>query len=240
MFTFSLLTLAVGASPYPSAFQVASLARQLVKQEGWGNIATLTKVDDSTAAGFPFVSVDAIASDCAGTLGYTPGSLLLFISPLEENYKNYKESNKISIAVRDTKNQGNPLTLHRATFSGTFEELPEYKAANYKEIADCFFNVHPFARNWEYMPSHSFRFHRFTPTRIHWIGGFGNTHYIGPIDVELYKSAFEDSSCSAWPLCSDSLEGKCCPYDSDNAFRSCCKGPEGPPEEKSVDELLVQ
>ena len=39
------------------------------------------------------------------------------------------------------------------------------------------------------------------PKAIHYVGGFGNNHYIGPIDVEKYNSAPDQAVCSAWNHC---------------------------------------
>lgn len=211
-------------SPIPSVYQAASIVRQLVESQRYCNVGTIMKKGGSggggaAQAGWPYSTIEHFASDCT-----SPGDLLVFLSPLHVNTANFHADNKVSVAIRDWNDDqvNDPLLVHRAVLLGNLTALPLYGEPGYTQYADCFFTKHPNAKAWEHMPSHQFRFHRFTHIETHYTGGFGNTHFIGWIDDASYRAAPSSNKCSAWAGCASSTEELCCPFDSDNNFRECC------------------
>merc|ERR1712071_445609 len=120
----------------------------------------------------------------------------------------------------------NALLRHRATLVGILESnLPTNSSDSieYKQISDCYFARNPMAKSWEKF--HDFKFYRFVPEEIHYVGGFGGSHYIGWIDIHKYQNAPATDMCKDWgPACRavDSTgTTACCPSDNDNAMHSC-------------------
>lgn len=216
----------------PSEYQAASLARQLLRKRKEATIMTKLAAKDmgfgSELQDYPFGQVELIAEDC--DVEHFPGSFLVFSSQLEVttwSWVNY--ANNVSVHIRepiDPKDKSaDPLLFHRFTAMGAMKPLPWYNTTGYKPIADCFFATHPDARAWEHFSTHDFRFYRFTPAAashsIHYVGGFGNTHYIGGIRKEYYDQAPNSATCKAWSQC-PATDDACCPRDNDNLFDECC------------------
>eukprot|EP01062_Namystynia_karyoxenos_P038166 TRINITY_DN27730_c0_g1_i2.p2 TRINITY_DN27730_c0_g1~~TRINITY_DN27730_c0_g1_i2.p2 ORF type:complete len:358 (+),score=159.45 TRINITY_DN27730_c0_g1_i2:78-1076(+) len=211
-------------SPIPSPYLAASIVRQLVQNQTYCNMMTVMKEGGSggggaAEAGWPYGTIEHFAEDCT-----SPGNLLLFLSPLHVNTPNFEANNKVTIALRDWNDDKavDPLLKHRMVLLGSLSVLPEYGQPGYQQYADCFFAKHPDARAWEHMPSHKFRFHRFTHLTTHYTGGFGDSHFIGWIDDSTYRAAPDTARCDAWAGCKAENATLCCPFDSDNNFRQCC------------------
>ncbi|KXS18714.1 hypothetical protein M427DRAFT_132646 [Gonapodya prolifera JEL478] len=85
-----------------------------------------------------------------------------------------------------------PMSSARLTLLGTVEALTDSD-----EIEDArarFVAAHPDAAGWA--PGapggggfHDFKWHKLRPTGLYWIGGFGGLHYIGWVDIALYRNA---------------------------------------------------
>lgn len=79
----------------------------------------------------------------------------------------------------------------RATMYGTMHALaPDTKGLD--DLAQCFTAHHPDADAWTphaHGNPHSAVWVRFEPTRIYYVGGFGDEHYIGDIHVDTYRAA---------------------------------------------------
>lgn len=77
----------------------------------------------------------------------------------------------------------------RVNMHGTMTVVPSKHAAS-DELAACFRHYHPDAAAWApgspYSP-HLAKWARFAPTRVYYVGGFGDEHYIGDIPLDLYR-----------------------------------------------------
>merc|ERR1712048_197008 len=95
----------------------------------------------------------------------------------------------------------------------------------YNRISECFFEKNPIGRMWEPLPD--FKFYRFVPTQIHYVGGFGGSHYIGWLNMDMYKKAPKNGLCSDWgeecrKLGEENGIEFCCPVGLDNDMHECC------------------
>ncbi len=213
--------------PIPSALQAASIAKQILHDASTGVVMVRSspRVFGDDFADFPYGQIELIAQDCE-----TRKDVLLFSSPMELTYNSWDTyHNQVALHVREEvgrKRGEDPLVHKRFTLQGHVEKLPTKKEDPdvYRAISTCFFAKHPDARSWENLKSHAFRFFRFVPKKIHYVGGFGDTHYIGFIKEHLWDVAPDSKKCSAWPKCHNNTNGdeNCCPYDSDNAMQVCC------------------
>ena len=70
---------------------------------------------------------------------------------------------------------------------------------------------------------HDFRFYKLVVSKIHYVGGFGGSHYIGWISPNLFQSVPKTSKCKDWGSSCD-ITGLeiCCPMDNDNKMHNCC------------------
>jgi len=157
----------------------------MVADVGFGSFSTVMR-DESDFGGYPFSSVDLYAEDCSSKTG----DLILFLSPLEVNWKNFDKNNKVSMHIsekgQDSEKSPDPLFRPRMTILGSMEKVEE---AEEKTVRDCYMNKHPEAQAWEDMPSHKFSWYRMKVEGVNWIGGFGDKHYIGMIEAAVYRSA---------------------------------------------------
>ncbi|CAD7956990.1 unnamed protein product [Amoebophrya sp. A120] len=210
----------------PTEYQAASLAKQLLGQQGFATMM-VRYYRDPQYQDFPFGQVEQIAADCANQQ-----DIWIFSSPLEAtldavlHYKNHVSFHVRAPNANDT--AIDPMTLHSVTFLGRAKPGARFGADSpaerreYQRVSDCFFAKHPDARQWEHMTSHNFTFWTTSVEKIHYVGGFGDTHYIGDISPDLFAKAPATPYCEDWPG-SPKTKEKCCPYDSDNAMRSCCR-----------------
>lgn len=140
-----------------------------------------------------------------------------------------RENKKASIKT-DAKALGNhsdPLLYHRATLLGRLQlDLPTYNVSDpeYVAISECYLKKQPDAREWVGPSFHGFKFYRFIPQHVHYVGGFGNSHFIGWLDVaKNYNPAPDNSLCVNWgSACAATGKEACCPSDTDNHFEECC------------------
>lgn len=92
------------------------------------------------------------------------------------------------------------MSRARATLMGRIHSLPVLAADD--AHTRCFLAHHPDAASWA--PGapespHWAVWARFVPTHIHWVGGFGDEHYIGPVSVDAYRSAAQAALTEAPP-----------------------------------------
>lgn len=206
----------------PSELQAASLSKQLLGRQSVGTLMVHlpdTAAPDSRFNGYPFGQVELLARSCD-----TNDDVFIFSSTLEVTTDAFvNHMNNVTISVREEIDDGSmdALLKHRFTILGHAEPQPRMHEPGYKPIADCFFGKHPDARAWEDLGGHAFRFYRIVPQAVHYVGGFGNAHYIGWIGEEKWKQAPASAMCKDWPGC-PATEDKCCPYDDDNAMKECC------------------
>jgi hypothetical protein len=164
--------------------EVGLTARQLVNTCTFGTLVTLqTGVpgqQDSKYAGFPFGSVASFADQEPSN-----GKPLLLLSQLERNVINYNDDSRCSLAVQTPVEQleGNdPMAAPRMTLLGTLIPVPDDQ---YDQAKKTYLAKHPTAM-WIDFPD--FSLYYFNATDVYWVGGFGNEHYIGWVDVNDYLS----------------------------------------------------
>jgi len=212
-------------SGIPTEFQAASLAKQLLGRQKVGDMMVRFSPEqvgtETEYIDYPFGQVELYAQDCN-----TSKDIIIYASPLEQtidSVMNYR--NNVTFHVRDYNADyiNDPLEKKRVTFMGYADLGPDKDDPEYEEFADCFFAKHPDARAWQNMKYHEFHFWRIIPKKIHYVGGFGDTHYIGWISEENWINAPASSSCLDWSFggC-PVVDRPCCPYDLDNAMAPCC------------------
>eukprot|EP00392_Amoebophrya_sp_AT5.2_P015017 g15203.t1 len=245
----------------PTEFQAAALAKQLVNKQGFGTMM-VRYLDRAVAGGvqpretstgssnsfqdFPYGQVEQIAADCGNRK-----DIWVFSSPMELTLDSIlHHSDQVSFHVREPNANDtlvDPMTKHRATFLGHLKPGPRFGEAGYAEVADCFFAKHPDAKAWEHLGGgHNFTFWSMAPEKIHYVGGFGNSHYIGDVSLSSYEQVPATPYCRDWKGCAANPlfqggEERCCPYDDDNGMRACCveevaAGPED--EDHAIDEQI--
>lgn len=211
----------------PTEFEAASLAKQLVAKNGVGDLVVDVKHDGQT---FPFARTDLYAIDCGvENSDHLSGSILLFSTSLGVTIDSLlKNSKQASFSLHETHyvTDEEVVTKPRLTLVGRVQtNLPEHGDPGYEEIAECFFLKHPAARDWEVFPD--FRFYRLVVEKLHYVGGFGDEHFIGWIGAEKYRNAPVSGICYEWGDACKAVAGKdfskqCCPMNDDNLMHACC------------------
>ncbi|KAK8858855.1 hypothetical protein IAR55_003085 [Kwoniella newhampshirensis] len=87
-----------------------------------------------------------------------------------------------------------PMGQGRVALMGNITLLPELSPTESHALASCYTRYHPDARWW--LPDtvgspHTSVWARMDVDDIYYVGGFGDTHYIGHIPVDLYAQAGE-------------------------------------------------
>lgn len=138
-------------------------ARCLMRTQHTGVLSTVSL----SLKGYPFGSV-------------TPywmtdnGDLILYASDIAQHSRNMKADSKVSLCVFDS-NKDDSQANARVTVIGDASVI-----GSDCEEAESYFTLYPQAR--AYVNAHDFQFYRITPTRIRYIGGFGEIHWFKPED----------------------------------------------------------
>lgn len=178
----------------PTVEDAASYARTLVKRESLTNVNTIYN-----ETGFPVSFVEYYA-DCGND-----GSPVLLIIDMSSSYQNIQKGSPVSLSIRvgdhppneqvDPKYPGSrPNSVAgspRINLRGHLETVSqEEDPLEYLKLEKCFLKRHKDAAWWlPHNPIHSSHFAKFVIESIYFIGGFGDTGYIGDIPVEMYKKA---------------------------------------------------
>ncbi|GAA97474.1 uncharacterized protein L969DRAFT_91343 [Mixia osmundae IAM 14324] len=130
-----------------------------------------------------------------------PGDLVMLLMPISPNVHNilHEPSGKNSASVSLFDNVGERKAngslwannRNRAVLYGHFRLLNETSPAA-AQAAEDYGRVHPDSKF--YFPPHNIHYSiwtRFVVEDVYWFGGFGDTHHIGFIPIELYRSAAE-------------------------------------------------
>ena len=81
-----------------------------------------------------------------------------------------------------------PLACLRFTMTGRF--IPNENAVNITDPEFLSFSSrHPAASDWVKYSPHQFRMWTMNIFSIYYVGGYGNLHYIGEIDTDMYAQA---------------------------------------------------
>ena len=167
--------------------EAASYSRYLVQNGIQGVFATQYSGDTT----YSFASAEDFAESSSAN-GY-PIFLLADISETATNLKNNPKGSfsiiKSNCSVSDYDGMAyDPLACYRVTLMGEFTQKPgPAKITDPDFIA--FASKHPAATDWLNYSGHEFNLWTFNFKQIHCVGGYGNLHYIGPIDVSTYLNA---------------------------------------------------
>ncbi|KAI9292571.1 hypothetical protein K502DRAFT_74439 [Neoconidiobolus thromboides FSU 785] len=166
-------------------------ARKLLRQEGIGTLSTiynpspqqgghhnLEKLEaGNNLSGYPFCIFDYYID-----LNETYGDPILLVSTMQKSYHNFSSNPKVAFTVREpggTKIMGNSRFCLMGEIARLEEELIELaKQAFLKKHSDTKFWL-----GWK-----DFQFYRIKVQSIYWVGGFGNSHYIGDVPLLQYKN----------------------------------------------------
>ncbi|RMZ90227.1 hypothetical protein DV736_g2536, partial [Chaetothyriales sp. CBS 134916] len=191
----------------PSRYYSTLLARRLVAESPVGDLASVFPANISSGpywrtpesvASAPIVLPEYIA-DCEST--GNPTLIALSVSTSTKNAK-YGDSKNVSITVswwdQYVKLVGHePWTkadLPRLALLGYLEEISDSDIHNQGVVA-CFEALHRDARLWRpgsRGSAHSGKWARVRVEEAYWIGGFGDRHYIGWLDIEEWRSVTEE------------------------------------------------
>lgn len=80
-----------------------------------------------------------------------------------------------------------PMACYRITLLGYFNRLSNIDIINSQ--INVFIKKHPATIDWIKYSNHTFNLWILEIEEIYYIGGYGNLHYIGNIDLELYFNA---------------------------------------------------
>ncbi|CAB4436059.1 unnamed protein product [Rhizophagus irregularis] len=180
----------------------AIISRNLVKEFGIGTLVTIMNHHEKKdVRGYPFGLFDYFTDDCPST-----GNPLLLLSDWQKSIQNARGNDwKASLMIRKLSNNDTffPFAEPRLNLFGHLERVSEDEVAN---VQKCFLDKHPRARGWLPGGGHMFYFYRFIVHDIYFVGGFGNEHYIGYIDSELYHKVDPDGSTYINHNCNEEVE----------------------------------
>ena len=158
----------------PDATTPAKEARALLLEQSFGILSTLSR----EVEGYPHGSLTPFGFD------YEENPILL-ISDIAQHTRNIRSNSRVSLtvfAIRDPDIQANS----RLTVLADAVVVKEEES----EVQDRYVRYFPGAE--AYFEAHDFAFYRLSPVRCHFIGGYGNVHwlendevfYLNPFSVE--------------------------------------------------------
>jgi hypothetical protein len=140
---------------------LAAKARSLLRRADAGVLST----NSVEMAGFPFGSVAPFAMTIEGRP-------LIYVSQLAEHTRNLAADPRCCLTVIEA-TLGDRQAVGRASLLGAAHALPDAERA---AAAERYFGFFPEQRAYEQF--HDFGFWRIEPTRMRWIGGFGEIQWI--------------------------------------------------------------
>jgi hypothetical protein len=140
---------------------IAAKARSLLHRVDAGVLST----QSLAMPGFPFGSLAPFAMT-------HEGRPLIYVSRIAEHTRNLAANPRACLTVIEA-TKGNRQALGRTSLVGEAQEVP---AAEREAAAQRYFAFFPEQRAYE--DFHDFEFWRIEPTRVRWIGGFGEIHWI--------------------------------------------------------------
>ena len=166
--------------------EAASHARFLVENQIKGSFSTLSISND-----FALASLE----DCSQSFS-RDGNLIFLLADISKVAENLKKNPTGSFLLSADNCSSydydhlpyDPLACARVSFSGEFKmlQLPlDNKNKNYLN----FIEKHPAAYYWINYSPHNFHLWTLDIKEIYYVGGYGNLHYIGTIDVDLYQQS---------------------------------------------------
>ena len=141
-------------------------ARELFHSRSFGVLSTIS----AKIEGYPFGSVVPYAPDA-------DGNPVILISTIAQHTKNISADPRCSLTI--LKENDDVQANSRLCIIGDMEKLPEGHEA---EI-DRYYRHFPKSKG--YHEAHDFSFYRLKPVSVRYIGGFGNIHWINPVDFNM-------------------------------------------------------
>lgn len=176
----------------PSVEDAAVNARTLIKRESLVNVNTIYQ--EGEEKGLPASFVEYYA-DCGD------GNPVILAVDMATSFKNIKEGSPYSLTVRvgdhgphehvNPKYPGSrPYSVAGSPRMNLRGKLEDIKEEEVEELQRCFVARHKDAVWWlPGNPIHETHFVRFMVDDAYFLGGFGDTGYIGKIPKELYHNA---------------------------------------------------
>ncbi|WWC62877.1 uncharacterized protein I303_105475 [Kwoniella dejecticola CBS 10117] len=168
--------------------EAAHNARVLIKEVKTGTMASVYP-DTSDLAGRPFAMMEYHAP-C-----YSNGSLALILMPISRSTQNIFQDPGHHIAYTvnmPTEGVRSPMSRGRVALMGNVTTLRDISSEEQTRLSKCYTKHHPDAQYW--LPGtpdspHFSLWARLDIDSIYYVGGFGDTHYIGSIPVDLYAKS---------------------------------------------------
>ncbi|OXG33648.1 hypothetical protein C359_02128 [Cryptococcus neoformans Bt120] len=164
--------------------------KKLIKDVTVGTMSSVFP-DGTDNGGRPFAMMEYHAP-C-----HPPPSLTFLLLPISLSTHNIMASSShyasYSVAMPH-KDVWSPMSLSRVAFIGNMTFLPDLSKEEKAELEKCYLNYHPDAKYW--LPGasnspHSSVWAKLDADDIYYVGGFGDTHYIGHIPIDLYTKVGE-------------------------------------------------
>ncbi|OCF37309.1 hypothetical protein I316_01218 [Kwoniella heveanensis BCC8398] len=182
------LTVPVHDTHRETLFEAAHNARQLLKDVKTGTMASVYP-DSSDLSGRPFAMMEYHAP-C-----YHNGSLTFILMPISRSTQNIlrnKDHHATYTVSMPAEGIWSPMSRGRVALMGNMEFLKDLPQNEIDELSECYTTHHPDAKYW--IPGradspHTSIWARLDTDSIYYVGGFGDTHYIGPIPVDLYAKS---------------------------------------------------
>ena len=152
-------------------------ARSLLRQQHSGVLST----QSLSLKGYPFGSVTPYWMT-------EQGSLVLYASDIAQHSRNMQADAKVSLCVFDGAQHDSQANA-RVTVLGEARELGKEC-----DEAQAYFQLYPQAE--AYKQAHDFQFYRITPSRVRYIGGFGEIYWFKPEDWQYPTPAWQAQSAA--------------------------------------------
>jgi len=177
-------------------YDAASYSKYMVENEIVGNFGTILRSDS-------FLKKNSYPQDVVAFTTpedfaeFNNGNLLFLLASVGNTFQNLKNNpnGTFSINVKNCSAQNyegwsyDPLACYRVSFTGSVFVIDGPITNTSNPDVQQFIQKHPAVEDWiEYSP-HMFYLCSMEITQIFYIGGYGNIHYIGPIDPQIYFSA---------------------------------------------------
>ncbi|KAA1470385.1 hypothetical protein DENSPDRAFT_879669 [Dentipellis sp. KUC8613] len=175
---------ASGTAMHETVKDAARISRQLIAGKTIGTMATIYPAEHASLAGEPY-SMQEYYANC-----HSNGSLTLILLPISRHSQNILKSSTHAASLSVWTD---PPRASRARVSlmGNVTVLDHTDPAG-TAMRECYLKQHPDARWW--IPgdddgAHLAYWARFDPHTVYFVGGFGDSHYIGYVPKQLYQSA---------------------------------------------------
>ena len=188
LFSPRLVFLVSFAQCYETKVQASEIARSILSHTTLGELSTIMIARNSTVDNYPFATVEYIVDDCS-----RPGQLLMALVSWGHHATNVKANPNASVFIRNKywyKKQANHrfrrvkkddrgLMDHpRFTAFGSLEPSPDQNAA---KTCLCFK-----LKDTRWMTGHLFILYTLDIKAINFVGGYGDEHYVGWLDMNDY------------------------------------------------------